>query len=77
MSIAIIITDFSYFNRREYHQIAHLKFEECLDPDEIVEEDLNEAESMIITDKAIAKGILMLSTFLILQEVLILIKIIQ
>ncbi len=49
-TVAIIITDFSYFNRREYHQIAHLKFEECMDLNEIVEE-LSDIESEIITDK--------------------------
>ena len=36
--IAIAITNFNYFSRREYHQIAHLKFEECLDKNEIVKE---------------------------------------
>ena len=50
-TIAILLTEFSYFNRKEFHQIAHLKFEECTDPNEIVEEELNEAESEIITDK--------------------------
>ena len=50
-TIAIIITDFSFFNRKEFHQIAHLKFEECTDPNKIVENELNEAESEIITDK--------------------------
>ena len=50
-TVAIIITDFSFFNRKEFHQIAHLKFEECTDPNEIVEDELNEAESEIITDK--------------------------
>ena len=50
-TIAIILTEFSYFNRKEFHQIAHLKFEECTDQNEIVENELNEAESEIITDK--------------------------
>ena len=50
-TIAIILTEFSYFNRKEFHQIAHLKFEECTDPNEIVEEELKGAESEIITDK--------------------------
>lgn len=38
-TVAIVITNFSYFNRKEFHQIAHLKFEECTDPNEIVDED--------------------------------------
>ena len=50
-TVAIIITDFSFFKRKEFHQIAHLKFEKCTDSNEIVEDELNEAESEIITDK--------------------------
>ena len=49
-SIAIIITDFSYFNREEYHQIAHLKFEESKDINELVDKIEGE-ESSIVTDK--------------------------
>ena len=49
-TIAIVLINFSYFNRKEYHQIAHLKFEECEDGNEIVE-DLEEAESIVVTDK--------------------------
>ena len=49
--IAIAITNFSYFNRKEYHQIAHLKFEKCTDPNEIGEENISEEESKEITDK--------------------------
>ena len=36
--IAIAITNFSNFNRKEYHQIVHLKFEDCKDENEIVRE---------------------------------------
>ncbi len=48
-TIAIAIINFSYFNRREYHSIAHLKFEECKDKNEIVEDILKESE--LLTDK--------------------------
>ncbi len=48
-AIAIIITDFSYFNRKEYHQIGKLKFEDCIDENEIVEEIKEESE--YVTDK--------------------------
>lgn len=50
-TIAIAIIDFSYFNRKEYHQIAHLKFDECKDQNEIVGELLEGKESKIVTDK--------------------------
>ena len=50
-TIAIAITNFSYFNRKEYHQIAHLKFEDCQDENEIVEEILKGEESSFIADK--------------------------
>ncbi len=50
-TIAIAIIDFSYFNRKEYHQIAHLKFEECTDKNEIVEEIIKGKESKTVTDK--------------------------
>ena len=51
-TIAIIITNFSYFNRREYHQIAHLKFEDCIDANEIAEQIEDETSiSKTITDK--------------------------
>lgn len=49
-TIAIVLINFSYFNRKEYHQIAHLKFEECTDKDEIVE-DIEDVESKVVTDK--------------------------
>ena len=49
--IAIAITDFSYFNRREYHQIAQLQFKQCEDINEIVEEKITGEESKEITDK--------------------------
>ncbi len=49
--IAIAIIDFSYFNRKEYHQIAHLKFEECKDENEIVSSILEGKEDEYITDK--------------------------
>ncbi len=35
---------------KEYHQIAHLKFEECTDKDEIVD-DIEDVESKVVTDK--------------------------
>lgn len=50
-TIAIAMINFSYFNRKEYHQIAHLNFEECTDENEIVEEILKGIESDKITDK--------------------------
>lgn len=50
-TIAIAIIDFSYFNRKEYHQIAHLKFDECKDKNEIVKESLEGKESEIVTDR--------------------------
>ena len=50
-SIAIAITNFSYFNRKEYHQIAHLKFDECTNPDEIVDEKIDDNISDNVTDK--------------------------
>jgi len=50
-TIAIAIINFSYFNRKEYHQIAHLNFEECIDENEIAEEILQGKESDKITDK--------------------------
>ncbi len=50
-TIAIAITDFSYFNRKEYHQIAHLIFEECRDENELVEEILKREEDIQVTDK--------------------------
>ena len=34
----VIVLDFSYFNRKEYHQIVHLRFKQCKDKNEIVEE---------------------------------------
>lgn len=49
--IAIAIIDFSYFNRKEYHQIAHLKFEDCKDEDEIVSSILKGKEDEYVTDK--------------------------
>ena len=53
--IAITITNFNYFTRKEYHQIAHLKFEECLDKNEIVreisEKIKNGEESDKLTDR--------------------------
>ena len=36
--IVIVFIDFSYFNRKEYHQIVHLRFKQCKDKNEIVEE---------------------------------------
>lgn len=50
-TIAIAIIDFSYFNRKEYHSIAHIKFEECKDKNEIVEELFTGGESQLLTDK--------------------------
>ena len=51
-TIAIIITNFSYYNRKEYHQIAHLKFEDCIDANEIAEQIEDETSiSKTITDK--------------------------
>lgn len=49
--IAIAIIDFSYFNRKEYHQIAHLKFEDCKDANEIVSSILKGKEDEYVTDK--------------------------
>ena len=49
-TIAIVLINFSYFNRKEYHQIAHLKFEECRDKDEIVD-DIEDIESKVVTVK--------------------------
>lgn len=50
-TIAIAIINFSYFNRKEYHSIAHLKFEDCKDQNEIVENLINGTESNLLTDK--------------------------
>ena len=49
--IAIAITNFNYFNRREYHQIAHLKFEDCLDKNEIVKEIEDKIKNVGESDK--------------------------
>lgn len=50
-TIAIAITNFSYFNRKEYHQIAHLKFENCQDQNEMVEQILKGEETSFLADK--------------------------
>ncbi len=50
-TIAIVLTDFSYYNRKEYHYIARLKFEDCKNEEEIVVKCLEEKESELLTDK--------------------------
>lgn len=50
-TIVIAILDFSYYNRAEYHSIAHMKFEKNNNEEERVEKIFKGAEQELVTDK--------------------------
>ena len=49
--IVIALINFSYYKRPEYHMIAHVKFEENTNEEEIVDEEYLEKKDELVTEK--------------------------
>ena len=50
-SIVIAIIDFDYYDRDEYHSIAHMKFEENQNENEIISSKNKRKQQELVTDK--------------------------